>query len=97
MSFAAAKHSAVIATTTSTPPQLSKFTTKFQYTHGFAQTSRISSDAYTFDPFSPNRPGNDGIQMDLFYNCATKQHGFESSLLFDLNSAREQSHARDCI
>jgi hypothetical protein len=48
-------------------------------------------------PFLRNRPGNDAIQLDFFYDCATKQHGFESSLLFDLNSPREKSHASDCI
>jgi pimeloyl-ACP methyl ester carboxylesterase len=43
-------------------------TTKFQYTHGAKDPSKVSPDAYTFDQFFLNRPGNDLIQLELFYN-----------------------------
>ena len=43
-------------------------TTKFQYTHGAKDPSRISPDSYTFDQFFLDQPGNDEIQLDLFYN-----------------------------
>jgi pimeloyl-ACP methyl ester carboxylesterase len=43
-------------------------TTKFQYTHGAKDPSKVSPDSYTFDQFFLNRPGNDLIQLELFYN-----------------------------
>jgi pimeloyl-ACP methyl ester carboxylesterase len=43
-------------------------TTKFQYTHGANDASRVSPDSYTFDQFFLDRPGNDDIQLDLFHN-----------------------------
>jgi pimeloyl-ACP methyl ester carboxylesterase len=47
---------------------LTKETTIFQYTHGVKDASRISPDAYTFDQFFLDRPGNDSIQLDLLHN-----------------------------
>jgi pimeloyl-ACP methyl ester carboxylesterase len=47
---------------------LTKETTVFQYTHGVKDTHRISPDAYTFDQFLLDRPGNDAIQLDLLHN-----------------------------
>src|SRR5262245_29551014 len=47
---------------------LTKGTTVFQYTHGVKDPQRISPDAYTFDQFFLDRPGNDAIQLDLLYN-----------------------------
>src|SRR6476619_3908553 len=47
---------------------LTKETTVFQYTHGVKDPQRISPDAYTFDQFLLDRPGNDAIQLDLLYN-----------------------------
>lgn len=47
---------------------LSPATTKFQYEQGAAELSRISPDAYTFDQFFLDRPGNDAIQLDLFFD-----------------------------
>jgi haloalkane dehalogenase len=47
---------------------LTKETTVFQYTHGVKDPERISPDAYTFDQFFLDRPGNDAIQLDLLYN-----------------------------
>ena len=47
---------------------LSAETTKFQYTHGAKNPSRISPDSYTFDQLFLDRPGNEEIQLDLFYN-----------------------------
>jgi pimeloyl-ACP methyl ester carboxylesterase len=47
---------------------LAKETTIFQYTHGVADSDRISPDSYTLDQFFLDRPGNDAIQLDLLYN-----------------------------
>jgi pimeloyl-ACP methyl ester carboxylesterase len=47
---------------------LTKETTIFQYTHGAKNVERISPDAYTFDQFLLDRPGNDAIQLELLYN-----------------------------
>ena len=43
-------------------------TTKFQYTKGYAQPERVSPDSYTFDQLALDRPGNDVIQLALFYD-----------------------------
>ena len=43
-------------------------TTKFQYTKGYTHPERISRDSYTFDQLSLDRPGNDVIQLALFYD-----------------------------
>jgi pimeloyl-ACP methyl ester carboxylesterase len=47
---------------------LSAETTKFQYTHGAQDPSKISPDSYTFDQIFLDRPGNAAIQLDLFQN-----------------------------
>lgn len=43
-------------------------TTKFQYTHGAKDVSRVSPDSWTFDQHFLDRPGNDAIQLDLLHN-----------------------------
>jgi pimeloyl-ACP methyl ester carboxylesterase len=43
-------------------------TTTFQYTHGVKNVKQISPDNWTFDQFFLDRPGNDAIQLDLFYD-----------------------------
>ena len=43
-------------------------TTQFQYTHRAKNPEKISPDSYTFDQHFLDRPGNDAIQLDLFYN-----------------------------
>lgn len=43
-------------------------TTLFQYTRGANDPNRISPDSYTFDQHFLDRPGNDAVQLDLFYN-----------------------------
>jgi len=43
-------------------------TTRFQYTHGAKEPSKINPDSYTFDQLFLDRPGNDAIQLDLFHN-----------------------------
>jgi pimeloyl-ACP methyl ester carboxylesterase len=43
-------------------------TTKFQYTDGVADLSRISPDNWVIDQALLDRPGNAEIQMDLFYD-----------------------------
>ncbi|AHI26333.1 alpha/beta hydrolase fold protein [Komagataeibacter xylinus E25] len=43
-------------------------TTRFQYTHGEADTTLIAPESYTLDQHFLDRPGNDEIQLDLFGN-----------------------------
>jgi pimeloyl-ACP methyl ester carboxylesterase len=50
---------------------LTKELTVFQYTHGVSNVERINPDAYTFDQFLLDRPGNDAIQLELLYNYAS--------------------------
>jgi pimeloyl-ACP methyl ester carboxylesterase len=50
---------------------LSAETTKFQYTHGVKDVSKINPDSYAFDQFFLDRPGSDAIQLELFYNYAS--------------------------
>ena len=45
--------------------------TKFQYTHGARDVTKISPDSYTFDQLFLDRPGNDAMQLDLFYDYAS--------------------------
>ena len=45
--------------------------TKFQYTDGVADVSRISPDNWVHDQALLDRPGNDEIQLDLFYDYRT--------------------------
>ena len=45
---------------------LSPETTLWQYTHGVADTSRVSPDGYSLDNFYLARPGADEVQLDLF-------------------------------
>jgi pimeloyl-ACP methyl ester carboxylesterase len=46
-------------------------TTIFQYTDGVSDTSRISPDNWTHDQPLLDRPGNNDIQLDLFYDYRT--------------------------
>jgi pimeloyl-ACP methyl ester carboxylesterase len=46
-------------------------TTKFQYTYGVADVSRIDPDNWVHDQALLDRPGNAEIQMDLFYDYRT--------------------------
>ncbi|MBB4510591.1 alpha/beta fold hydrolase [Rhizobium johnstonii] len=46
-------------------------TTKFQYTDGMSDISRISPDNWVQDQALLDRPGNKDIQMDLFYDYRT--------------------------
>jgi pimeloyl-ACP methyl ester carboxylesterase len=41
-------------------------TTKWQYTHGVADPTRVSPDGYTLDQHYLERPGADDVQLDLF-------------------------------
>jgi pimeloyl-ACP methyl ester carboxylesterase len=43
-------------------------TTKFQYTKGYRNPENVSPDSYTFDQVTLDRPGNDVIQLELFYD-----------------------------
>ncbi|MCE9673969.1 alpha/beta fold hydrolase [Myxococcus stipitatus] len=45
--------------------------TKWQYTNGVPDTSRVSPDAWTHDQALLDRPGNADIQLDLFYDYRT--------------------------
>jgi pimeloyl-ACP methyl ester carboxylesterase len=42
--------------------------TKWQYTHGTRSPENISPDAYQFDQFLLDRPGNKDLQLKLFYD-----------------------------
>jgi pimeloyl-ACP methyl ester carboxylesterase len=46
-------------------------TTKFQYTDGVTDVSRIAPDNWVYDQALLDRPGNADIQMDLFYDYRT--------------------------
>ena len=45
--------------------------TKWQYSHGVSDTALISPDTWTLDQAGLDRPGNDEIQLDLFYDYRT--------------------------
>lgn len=45
--------------------------TKFQYTHGAKDPSKISPDSYTFDQLFLDRADNNAVQLELFYNYAS--------------------------
>jgi pimeloyl-ACP methyl ester carboxylesterase len=55
---------------------LRKDTTIFQYTHGSADPEKISPDAWTLDQALLDRPGNDRIQLQLFYDYQTNPAKF---------------------
>jgi hypothetical protein len=46
-------------------------TTKFQYTDGVADVSRVSPDNWVHDQALLDRPGNNDIQLDIFYDYRT--------------------------
>ena len=45
--------------------------TRWQYTHGVGDTTRVSPDAWELDHRYLERPGNHEIQLDLFYDYRT--------------------------
>ncbi|OPY30835.1 MAG: haloalkane dehalogenase [Methanocella sp. PtaU1.Bin125] len=45
--------------------------TKWQYTNGVRHPEAISPDGWNMDAFFLNRPGNDRIQLELFYSYGT--------------------------
>jgi len=45
--------------------------TKWQYTHGVPDTTLVSPDSWTMDQAQLDRPGNQEIQLDLFYDYRT--------------------------
>jgi len=45
--------------------------TKWQYTHGVQDETRVAPESYTLDPALLARPGNDEIQLDLFLDYAS--------------------------
>ncbi len=47
---------------------LSPELTKFQYNQGFRNPENVSPDSYTYDQAGLDRPGNDKIQLALFYD-----------------------------
>ena len=46
-------------------------TTKFQYTDGVGDVSRIAPDNWVHDQALLDRPGNNDIQLDLFHDYGT--------------------------
>jgi len=45
--------------------------TKWQYTHGVPDTTLVSPDSWTMDQARLDRPGNQEVQLDLFYDYQT--------------------------
>jgi pimeloyl-ACP methyl ester carboxylesterase len=45
--------------------------TRFQYTHGVPDATLVSPDTWTMDQAFLDRPGNQEIQLDLFYDYRT--------------------------
>ncbi len=45
--------------------------TEWQYTHGVRNTEAISPDTWLYDQAKLDRPGNNEIQLDLFYDYRT--------------------------
>jgi pimeloyl-ACP methyl ester carboxylesterase len=45
--------------------------TKFQYSKGFRNPDNVSPDTYTLDQMNLDRPGNQDIQLALFYDYRT--------------------------
>lgn len=45
--------------------------TKFQYSQGFRKPENVSPDSYTFAQATLDLPGNDAIQLELFYDYQT--------------------------
>lgn len=43
-------------------------TTRFQYLQGFRDPSHVSPDAYLFDQINLDKPGNQEVQLALFYD-----------------------------
>jgi len=52
-------------------PLLQIGATKWQYTNGVADTSLVNPDTWNLDQQGLDRPGNDQIQLDLFYDYRT--------------------------
>jgi pimeloyl-ACP methyl ester carboxylesterase len=52
-------------------PLLTLEITKFQYAHGESDASLLSPDAWTADQYLLDRPGNNEIQLDIFYDYRT--------------------------
>ena len=50
---------------------LSLEATKWQYTHGVPNTSRVAPESFSLDASLMARPGNDEIQLDLFLDYAS--------------------------
>jgi pimeloyl-ACP methyl ester carboxylesterase len=46
-------------------------TTKFQYVHGVSDETLMAPESYTLDSALLARPGNDEIQLDLFFDYAS--------------------------
>ena len=53
-------------------------TTKFQYTQGFRNPAHVSPDAWTFDQFTLDKPGNAEIQLALFYDYQNNVKQYEA-------------------
>lgn len=45
--------------------------TKWQYTHGVPDTTLVSPDTWLLDQIGLDRPGNNDVQLDLFYDYRT--------------------------
>jgi pimeloyl-ACP methyl ester carboxylesterase len=52
-------------------PILAIESTRWQYLHGVRDSSRMNPDTWTLDQALLDRPGNDEVQLDLFYDYRT--------------------------
>jgi pimeloyl-ACP methyl ester carboxylesterase len=50
--------------------------TKWQYTHGVRQPEKIDPDSWTIDQALLNRPGQEAIQLALFYSYRTNPDAY---------------------
>ncbi len=59
------------ATEASLRGRLTRQATIWQYTHGVRDRSAVSPDGWNIDQYGLDRPGNDAIQLALFYDYRT--------------------------
>ena len=52
--------------------------TRFQYSAGFRDTNHVSPDAWTLDQMTLDRPGNQEIQLALFYDYQNNVKQYEA-------------------
>ena len=69
---------------------VSPVATKFQYTDGVADVSRIAPDNWVHDQALLDRPGNADIQLDIFYDYRTNLPLYPPFRLFSASIGRRR-------